>query len=354
MDLSRRPTTAQFLHQVLSTAVLLLPQTLLAQTNPQTNPSPPPSTLQVTTTLVQVPTLVQTPAKDLVYSLTAPDFRLTDNGVPQHLTLEAAADQPLSLVVLLQTGASAPRLFEAYRHLTTMLEPLLKDPNNRIAVVTFDSHPEAALPFTTDLTPYLDAINHPDPGDDRAAIFDALNFSLDLLAKEPNTRRRAILLLSQPHDLGSRTTLKQIVRRVGETDTAVYSLTFSAAKARFKGALTDPAHLNPPWSVGNGSYVAYFNLGEPLGMILTAMQKNSAAELATLSGGETADFSNRQQFEAALGTLANHLPNRYLLTFQPTSAQPGLHTLHVILPHHPDLQISTRANYWSNLIPAAQ
>lgn len=341
-----------FLSTLAAIPLLLTPALAQAQASPAPSPTNPPGTLQVTTTLVQVPTLVQTPASELVYSLTAPDFRLTDNGLPQILSLESTAAAPLSLVLLLQTGANAPRLFDVYAHLTTMLEPILRQPGTEVAVVTFDSRPEASLPFTTDLTPWIDAINHPDPGDNQAAILDALNFSLDLLDARPHapspSRRRAILLVSQPHDLGSKTSLKQIVRRIGETDTAVYSLTFSSARASSKGAFTDPAHLNPPWAVGDGKYVAYFNLAEPLGMILTAMQTDSAAELASLSGGQAAQFSNRDSFEAALHTLSNQLPNQYLLTFHPTSAQPGLHLLRVSLPTHPGLQVSARTGYWSH------
>jgi len=51
-------------------------------------------TLRTTTTLVVVPTLVQTPAKDIVYTLTADDFALTDNGAPQKIKLEPASNQP--------------------------------------------------------------------------------------------------------------------------------------------------------------------------------------------------------------------------------------------------------------------
>ena len=332
------------MHRLLLAAALLSPTFTLAQIGSAS----PSNTLNVTTTLVQVPTLVRTSTGDLVYSLRARDFRLLDNGAPQRLNLESASSEPLSLLVLVQTGANAPRLFNAFGSLTTMLEPILRGPRNQIAVVTFDSHPEAALPFTRDLTPFLDAINHPDPGDNRAAILDALAFSLDFFKDQPSGNRRAILLLSQTRDLGSKTTIKEIVRRLGETSTAVYSVTFSYAETSFKGAFTDPAHLNPPWRVGNTDYSYYFNLSEPLGMIFDAMKKDSTSELANLSGGEAAHFSNQQQLETALGDLANHLPNRYLLTFQPTGNQPGLHTLNVGVPSHPEFQVAARASYWSN------
>jgi hypothetical protein len=137
------------------------------------------------------------------------------------------------------------------------------------------------------------------------------------------------------------------VRRLGETSTAVYSVTFSNAEASFKGAFTDPAHLNPPWRVGTTDYSYYFNLSEPLGMIFDAMKKDSTAELANLSGGEAAHFSNRRQLEIALGDLANQLPNRYLLTFQPSGNQPGLHTLGVSVSSHAEFHVAARASYRS-------
>ena len=55
-------------------------------------------TLSVRSTLVEVPSLVKTKAGEVVFELTADDFVLTDDGVPQHLTLDPDTDwQPLAL-----------------------------------------------------------------------------------------------------------------------------------------------------------------------------------------------------------------------------------------------------------------
>src|SRR6202048_867722 len=145
------------------------------------------TTLRTTSTLIVVPTLVQTSAQDVVYNLSANDFSLKDNGIPQQIRLETAATQPLSLVVLMQTGGAAPLEFQHYRKLETMLASLLESgaasghPPNTIAIVNFDSKPEAASPFTTNVAEWTDAIDHPDPGDRGAAILDALAYSLRLL-----------------------------------------------------------------------------------------------------------------------------------------------------------------------------
>ncbi len=81
----------------------------------------------------------------------------------------------------------------------------------------------------------------PDQGDSGAAIFDGIAFALDLLKKEPVRNRRAILLISQERDDGSKTSMKEIVRDLGETNTAIYSVTFSAEKTEAKQAFKDPA-----------------------------------------------------------------------------------------------------------------
>jgi VWFA-related protein len=236
-----------------------------------------------------------------------------------------------------------------------MLAALLEDgagthPPNQISIVNFDSKPEAASPFTSNIAEWTDAINHPDPGDDGAAILDSLAYALRLLKDQPANNRRAILLLSQPTDLGSKTTLKEILRTTGETNTAIYAVTFSPEKAAYQNAFKDPPHLNPPIVVNPvaGPIQGYFSLSEPLGLILGAPRKNFAAQIATLTGGEAVTFDNQHSLDNDLSTFATHIRNRYLLTFQPATPKPGLHALDVRLPHHPELTVSARTSYWSS------
>jgi VWFA-related protein len=316
------------------------------------------TTLHTTTTLVVVPTLVQTTGKEPVYSLTAADFVLTDNGVPQKVTLEEETKRPLSLVVLMQTGGIARGQFASYLNLETMLASLLGGAPNRASIVNFDSRPEAASQFTSNVAEWSEAINHPDEGDSGAAIFDGISFALDLLKKEPAGNRRAILLISQERDDGSKTSMKDIVRDLGETNTAIYSITFSAEKTEARQAFKNP-HVNPPISVvpSDGSLKAYndpgrptqgyFKLDVPLRLIFGAMQKNLSAEMANLSGGESMSFDGRGELEQDMNVLNNHIRNSYILSFSPTSAEPGLHTIKVQLAHHSEVIVSARTSYWA-------
>jgi VWFA-related protein len=316
------------------------------------------TTLQTTTTLVVVPTLVQTQDKALVFSLKAEDFIVSDNGVPQKVRLEEESNRPLSLVVLMQTGGVAKLHFENYSKLDAMLAEILGKGPNEVSIVNFDSRVEAASPFTSDIAQWRDAIDHPDVGNSGAAILDSVAYGLELLKKEPASNRRAILLISQEHDDGSTSSLKEIVRSLGETNTVVYSVTFSAEKTTVKQDIKEP-HLNPPMSTvpTDGTVKAYndperpiqgyFDLAAPLKLIFGAMQKNLSAEVATLSGGEASSFDNRSELDEALGRVNSRIRNSYILSFYPTSRQPGLHTIKVELANHPKLVVSARSSYWA-------
>jgi VWFA-related protein len=184
-------------------------------------------------------------------------------------------------------------------------------------------------------------------GDRGAAIFDAISYALELLKQEPASNRRAILLISQEHDDGSKTQMKDVVRNLGETNTAIYSVTFSGEKTAAKLAFKDPPHLNPPIDIGAGATQGYAKLDAPLRLIFGAMRKNLSAEVANLSGGEALSFDGRGELEQDMNVLNNHIRNSYILSFYPTSTEPGLHTIKVSLVRHPEMVVSARTSYWA-------
>jgi len=48
-----------------------------------------------------------------------------------------------------------------------------------------------------------------------------------------------------------------------------------------------------------------------------------------MTGGEYELFSSRKGFETRMNSFANHLHNRYLLSFEPKSPHSGLHQIRV-------------------------
>ena len=182
---------------------LALPAAALSQ-NPTPSNAPTAPSITTTSTLVIVPALVRDSSGQLLHTLHASDFLLTDNGVAQHVSLEETEHQPLSVVVLLQTGGAAARQFPSYAKLGTMLSYMMGDVPHHIAMVSFDSQPEYLWDLTKNIADLEDGFAHPDSGDSGAAILDAVNKGIDLLRQQPPETRRILILVSQPHDDGSR------------------------------------------------------------------------------------------------------------------------------------------------------
>ena len=91
-----------------------------------------------------------------------------------------------------------------------------------------------------------------------------------------------------------------------------------------------------------------FNLDQPMRVALRAMRADTAAEIATLSGGESLPFGNKGDLDRQLSALANHIPNRYTLTFRPTSTKPGFHSIQVRILHQSvPVNVKARASYWA-------
>jgi len=76
--------------------------------------------------------------------------------------------------------------------------------------------------------------------------------------------------------------------------------------------------------------------------------RNVPETVAHLTGGEYYPFKNPKTIQRDLTEMANHVPNRYILSFQPQSPHPGLHALSVHLKDYAHLEISARNSYWAD------
>ena len=160
-----------------------------------------PLTLTTTSSLVRVPTMVRTKSGDPVFTLKASDFVVTDDGVPQTITVdEDTGSQPLALVVVVETGGAGARHLDQTNRLPTFVDAIVGGVEHRVAVVTFDSEPFLLQSFTSDPDHIREATHNFEAGNNGAAILDALQFSTDLLRSQPTRFRRAILLISEDLD----------------------------------------------------------------------------------------------------------------------------------------------------------
>jgi VWFA-related protein len=354
-----------------------------AQDQAQTPQQNPITTLKTGTALVLVPALVTTKDGKPVFTLTADDFKLTDDGVPQTLRLEEDADQrPLALVVLVESGGDGAKHLGEYRGLQTEIETVLGDVEHTVAVVDFDSEPEILQPFTTKMDNVGSALEKLEAGDDGAAQLDALKFSVDMLRKQPPRYRRAILMFSETHDHGSHTTVSEAVRAVSDTNTAIYSFGFSSVGGdtrRASGALPpqlggndDPgpsggcfsrkpdADGNPPKkNAAEQDFDCVSLLAPPLALAkmavvaaISSMHRDVPETVAKLTGGEYFGFKDEKSLVRGLHELSNHMPNRYMLSFVPQSPHAGFHAL-TLTTNRQGVYLKARTSYWAETVADA-
>ena len=269
--------------------------------------------ITTTTDLVVVPALVREASGNLVQSLRASDFLLTDNGVPQTITIEDAERQPLSIVVIMQTGESAPSEFPNFEKLGPMLTYLTANRPHQIAMVTFDSRPEEQWDFTPEYCQSRGRV-HPTLLLEMTKLPFSMRSHMGLIfcGKRPPNRRRLIILLSQSHDDGSLTQAEEIIKRLGVKATSPSSvLTFSPEKDLAQTSVHQGRAImrtSPTNMVLNGPKLLHtFNLDKPLRVALNSLREDTSSSIALMSGGESLPFASKAELEQELATLANHL-----------------------------------------------
>jgi len=144
-----------------------------------------------------------------------------------------------------------------------------------------------------------------------------------------------LLLISEKRDHGSKHTKPvQLIRKIGQSDVLILSVSFSPSTAEFLHDVQDS---------GNDRTMSMIST---LVMLVKAFKKNVAKEIAVMSGGEYTTFTGDRRFEQRVVDAAKHVRNRYLITFSPSNPTPGLHTLRVRTTQDYGARIIARANYW--------
>ncbi|MGD0800266.1 MAG: VWA domain-containing protein [Terracidiphilus sp.] len=298
-------------------------------------------TIRLNANEVLVPTLVERPGGGVVYGLKPQDFILEDNGVAQKIRVQEEMDTaPVALVVVVEQGGASVLEFDKLAKLGPLLDLFLSDGKGMAALVGFDSKPHLIRDFTHISEDVNQDLIRLKPGDGGDAILDSVSYAVDLLESQPKEYRRVLLLISEERDHGSKhTKVEALIRKIGQSDVLVLSVSFSPARAELNHDIKD-----------NGDDRA-MNLFSTLAMIVPAFKKNVTKEIAHMSGGEYNTFTGDKGFEKRVVESAKRARNRYLITFSPSNPTPGLHSIRVRLAQVYGARIVARANYWMEQEP---
>jgi VWFA-related protein len=179
--------------------------------------------LNLSATLVQVPTVVTERGGKFVSDLTQADFTLLEDGKRQDIGLFQAVKRPFSAVIVLDTSNSAEDRLKAMQESAIEFVNQL-GPEDRAMVITFDNEIHELADFTSDHSELESAIKTAEAGFGKL-LYEAVNRALEKLKEVEG--RRAVILFTDGVDLDSIEASAEGTTKLAEqVGAAIYTVKF--------------------------------------------------------------------------------------------------------------------------------
>lgn len=332
----------------------------------------PDVTVQVK--VVNVPATVRDKHGAIVNNLTKDDFILEEDGRPQAIHyFSQESDLPLTLGLLVDTSMSQRRVLDQERSASSsFLDQMLRPEKDKAFLIHFDHEVELLQDLTSSrekLRSALDALqephfsqtggNAPDQsqgippgrhggyGDHHGGggthLYDAVYLASDELMKK-QTGRKAIVVLSDGVDRGSKESLQGAIAAAQRADTMVYSILFR----------DEDEH---PFGGGYGGYGGHHGgMGGPGGRHGGYPQesrpdgKKILEQLSRETGGRLFQVSGKQPVSKIYAQIEEELRNQYSLGYTPDRTDPGAgyHKI-AVKTKQKELVVQAREGYYSGL-----
>ena len=183
-------------------------------------------TIRIDTRFVSVPVIVSDRNGRYVPNLTAADFTILQDGSPQNIEFFAATEEPLTIALLIDTSQSTRPVLGDIKDSAKSLIKLLS-PQDRAMIVSFDYDTHILSPLTSDQEQLKRAVKSAEVPDGqfgtvlRDAAFQTVNRSFASIKG-----RKAVIILTDGKDAGSRISSGDLIYSLQESDTLVYTIMF--------------------------------------------------------------------------------------------------------------------------------
>src|SRR5581483_2291343 len=191
----------------------------------------PEQTIRVETALVSVPVIVSDRQGRYISGLKQSDFTLYDDKIRQRIDFFAATEEPLNVALILDTSRSTQFVLSDIRHAAKDFLKHLR-PQDRAMVVTVDYEVRFLSSLTGDRKALERAIESAQVGNQVGTVLrDGID---EVIEKDFRTLngRKAIVLLTDGKDHGSRIGEEDLLDKIEEADTLVYSIFYETPGAR--------------------------------------------------------------------------------------------------------------------------
>jgi Ca-activated chloride channel family protein len=260
-----------------------------------------------------------------VGGLTAADFVLLDNDVPQQIEAIHSEDMPVSMMLALDTSASVAGA--ALRDLKDAASAALAtlDHGDRAALLTFSAEVLLRGNWTGNRDRVMQAITDTRAGGG-TALGDAAYAAMTLRDAEPG-RRSLVLLFTDGNDTASWLPDTAVIDRAQRIDAVVYGISL-ASEQRPEVRLMYRSGIE-------------LTHGSPLGLSSGPL----VDQLADITGGQSFTAENTSRLASAFTQIVKEFRSRYLLIYTPRDvAFGGWHTIDVRLKTRKG-QIRARRGY---------
>jgi VWFA-related protein len=367
----------------------LAPQLTAQQpSKPDQAPASTAPTIAVDARLVNLPVVVRDKKGALVRNLTKDDFTLQVDGHPQTIRyFDIDNDLPLTLGLLVDTSLSQRDVIDDERTASsTFLDQMLTTPKDQAFVIQFARQVELLQDLTSSRpklqaalkeidTPGSSNGNSSDPNDSGTdsegrrrrtggtALYDAAFLASDeLMSKQKG--RKALIILSDGVDNGSKESLTKALETTQRADTIIYAIYFKGQEHQGSSGFPSRGGGYPGGRGGGypgggypgggypggrgGGYPGGNGGGGNGGGRSHIDGKKVLQQMADETGGRLFEVSKKQTVAQIYTQIGEELRAQYRLGYTPdqATAADGYHQID-LTTHRKDLIVQTRQGYYT-------
>jgi VWFA-related protein len=331
----------------------------------QSQPAPPQSQSKISTEvkLVTVYAAVRDKHGKITPNLNQADFALQEDARPQTIKYFAReSDLPLTLGLLVDTSMSQRRVLDQEKNASySFFDHILRENKDKAFLIHFDREVELLQDLTASrekLRVGLEGLDTPSFSNTSAGsggggsgrghghggggtlLYDSIYLASNELMKKQQGRK-ALIILTDGVDHGSKESLNTAIASAQRADTAVYSILFADEDAYGTGGRGGYGGHGGYGGGGRGGQGRYPQQDRPDG-------KKVLERISKETGGQLFEVKKKLPIEEIYAQIEQELRNQYSLAYTPD--RPGddstYHLIHVTV-NQKDLIVQAREGYYS-------
>jgi VWFA-related protein len=318
-----------------------------------------PAQITVQTNMVTVFASVRDKHGQIISNLTKDDFALDEDGRAQTISYFAREnDLPLTVGLLVDTSMSQRHVLDQERSASSSFvdHTLREDKKDQAFLIHFDHEVELLQDLTTSRkkledglgllqTPEMEDTSNGNGGHHRGGggtlLYDAVFLASDDLMKKQQGRK-ALIILSDGVDHGSKESLSSAIESAQRANTVVYSILFK-----------DDEGYGGHGGYGGGGYGGHGGGGGGGGRRYPQQEerpdgKKILERISKETGGRMFEVTKKQAVDQIYTEIAQEVRDQYILGYVPDKSPTGgdYHKIHVATKQK-ELAVQARDGYYA-------